>query len=82
MLDLKPREQGSGVLIVLQLCGVMRHHLRHKTGGALKYRVLIDQDFLNVSPQMIAKGSDNQVAFLINQKRRLLTGGSVSNNPP
>ena len=82
VFDLKAREQRCGILIVLQLCGVVRHHLHHETRCSLVYRALIDQDLLNIPPQMIPQGSHNQVAFLINQKRGLLTGGSFGNNPP
>ena len=68
MLYLKSRKQRNGVLVVLETNHVVRHNLLHKSTGTLKNILLIDDNFLDVTAQIVSYRSDDQVAFLINEK--------------
>ena len=59
MLYLESRKQWNRIIILFELSRVLRHHLGHKARSPIKHRGLVNQDFLNVTPQVIPEGSDD-----------------------
>ncbi len=82
VFDLKAREQRRLVLVKLELAQILRHDLRHELLSALVDLGVVDQDFADIGPQVIADRADHQVAFLVDQERRRALGGGLADGVP
>ncbi len=56
----------------------MRHHSAHELLRRLEGRGLVDQDFADILGKMIAQGTNDDVALLVNQEgsRSFRSGGN------
>ena len=68
--DLEAGEQRNVVLVQLELVQAVRHDLLHEILGLTVDGGVIHQNFADVGAQVIPQGADDDVAFLVDQKRR------------
>ncbi len=82
MLDLEAGKQRHAVLVQLQLDQVLRHDLLHELSRPLVDLRVVDDDLRDVAPQVVANRAHDQVALLVDEKRRRpLLGGVVDGLP-
>ena len=75
-------KQRDGILIQFCLRQKVRHDLFQEFLHQFERVFIIDQDFIDVTAQMVAQCSDDDVAFLENKKRRGLFAGRTLNRLP
>ena len=63
-------EEGDRLPVEFDLVGLMRHELAHELGGALEARLALDQDLGDVGVVDVAQRPLDQIAFLVDQRRR------------
>ncbi len=80
--DLVTGEQRNGVAVDLELAQVVRHDLLHEFAGILEHFLVIDQNLADVLAQIVTQGADDQVAFLVDQKRRFASLGRFLDRAP
>ena len=81
-LDLEAVEQRGGVLVLLQLAQLVRHHLLHEVSGFLVHLLAVDEDFADVIAQVVTQGADHQARFLVDQERTRLAQRGVGDGAP
>ena len=67
--DLETIEQRNAVFVEFDFAGVLRHHLANECQGFVLGFNAVDQNFTDVLAQVIADGTDDDVAFLVDQER-------------
>ena len=67
--DLVAGEQRHAVFVALQLLEILRHDLLHELARGLEQSRVIDQNFGDVTAQIVAQGPDDDVTVLEYQKR-------------
>jgi len=69
-LDLESCEQRDGFVVVdLELAQIVRHDPFHELAGFRVNVRIVDEDLANLVGEMVADGTDDRVAFLVDQKR-------------
>ncbi len=60
----------------------MRHQLAHEFAGGLEAGLALDQNLLDVGVVDVAQGALDQVAFLVDQRRRRRAHGELADRVP
>ncbi len=82
VLDLEAAEQWCVVAVTLHAVPVFGHHMVHELVGLLEDVVGVDQDFADVTVEVIANGADDQAGFLVDQVRAFAAFGCAVNGRP
>ena len=69
MFNLKAAEQWCVIAVTLHAVPVFGHHMVHELVGLLENIVGVDQDFADVTVEIIANGADDRAGFLVDQVR-------------
>ena len=82
MLDLETREQRHIVAVALDAVDRSRHHVRHELLRLIEDLVGVDQDLADVGLEVVADGTDDKAALLVDQEGSLLQLGCVFDRLP
>ena len=69
MFDLEAREQGRFFTVTLDATDHVGHHVSHELTCLIIDFVRVDQDFTDFRLEIVADGTDNEVAFFNDQER-------------
>ena len=82
VLHLVAVEEWDRLLVELDLVGLVRHELAHEFGGALEARLALDEDLGDVGVVDVAQRALDEVAFLVDQRRRRRAHGDLADRIP
>jgi hypothetical protein len=75
-------EERDRLLVELDLVGLVRHQLAHELAGRLEARLALDQHLGDVGVVDVAQRALDQVAFLVDQRRRGRAHGELADRVP
>ena len=81
-LDLVPAEQRHPVLVELQPIHAARHDQAHELPGLLEHLGRVDQYLVDVLAEIVPKSADDDIAFLVDEKRRATLAPGAPNRLP
>ncbi|EXI68594.1 MAG: hypothetical protein AW08_00906 [Candidatus Accumulibacter adjunctus] len=82
VLDLETREEGHVITVTLDAVDRARHDVRHELLRLIEHLVGVDQDLADVGLEVVADGTDDQAALLVDQEGSLLHLGCVLDRLP
>ncbi|EXI92278.1 MAG: hypothetical protein AW12_00687 [Candidatus Accumulibacter sp. BA-94] len=82
MLDLETREERHVIAVALDAVDRSRHHVRHELLRLIEDLVGVDQDLADVGLEIVADGTDDQAALLVDQEGSLLQLGRFLDRLP
>src|SRR5471032_2160342 len=75
-------EERDRLLVQLDLAGLVGHELAHEAGRGLEARLALDQHLGDVGVVDVAQRALDQVAFLVDQRRRRRSHGDLADAVP
>ncbi len=69
VFHLKAAEQRCAVGVELELADIVRHDCLHEITRLVEYLIIVNDNFTDVASEIVTQGADNDIAFLIQQRR-------------